>query len=65
MARRCSILAQAGRIKESRAAWIALFERIQALPNLERGAHAMQLIAEQATQAITALDSLSLTQKTN
>lgn len=58
MAKRASVLAQAGRIHESQAAWQALITHIQALPNLERGAHAMQLIAEQAQQAVASLKSL-------
>lgn len=58
MAKRASVLAQAGRIRESQAAWQALITHIQALPNLERGAHAMQLIAEQAQQAVASLKSL-------
>jgi tetratricopeptide (TPR) repeat protein len=61
MARRASVLAQAGRIRESQAAWLALITHLQALPNLERGAHAMQLIAEQAHQALASLKSLSQT----
>lgn len=61
MAKRASVLAQAGRTRESQAAWQALITHIQALPNLERGAHAMQLIAEQAHQALASLNSLSQT----
>ncbi len=59
MAKRASVLAQAGRLKDSQEAWQALFAHIQALPNLERGSHAMQLIAEQTQQALAALHSLS------
>ena len=65
MAKRASLLAQAGRIRESQAAWQALITHIQALPNLERGAHAMQLIAEQAHQAVASLKSLSQTTPPN
>lgn len=61
MARRASVLAQAGRFSESIAAWQALHTHTQSLPNLERGAHAMQLIAEQAQQAVASLKSLSST----
>lgn len=57
MAKRASLLTQAGRIRDSQAAWQALISHIQALPNLERGAHAMQLIAEQAQQAVASLKS--------
>jgi tetratricopeptide (TPR) repeat protein len=53
MARRASILAQAGRIEESRAAWQALVDHLSALPNLERGSHAMSTLMEQAKQALT------------
>ncbi len=55
MARRASVLAQAGRIKESRAAWQALVDHLAALPNLERGSHAMSQLAETARQALDAL----------
>jgi tetratricopeptide (TPR) repeat protein len=61
MAKRASILAQAGRIRESQAAWQELITHLQALPNLERGAHSMQLIAEQAHQALASLKTLSQT----
>ena len=56
MARRASILAQAGRIPESRAAWQALVEHLTALPNLERGSHAMSKLMEEAKKALAALD---------
>lgn len=56
MARRASILTQARRIPESRAAWQALVEHLAALPNLERGSHAMSKLMEEATQALAALD---------
>ena len=61
MAKRASILAQAGRIQESRAAWQALVEHLAALPNLERGSHAMSKLAAEAKQALAALDSLPAT----
>ena len=59
MARRASVLAQAGRTEESRAAWQALVEHLAALPNLERGSHAMSKLAEDARQALAALAGLS------
>lgn len=59
MAKRAALLAQAGRIIESKVAWKALFDHIQALPNLERGSHAMQLIAEQCTQGLASLQNIS------
>jgi predicted Zn-dependent protease len=58
MARRASVLAQAGRIEESRAAWQALVDHLMALPNLERGSHAMSKIMEDAQQALASLASL-------
>jgi tetratricopeptide (TPR) repeat protein len=48
MAKRAQLLAQAGRREESRAAWQALATHLAALPNLERGSHAMSKLAEQA-----------------
>ena len=59
MARRASVLAQAGRIEDSRAAWQALVEHLAALPNLERGSHAMCILAEDARQALASLASLT------
>ena len=59
MARRASVLAQAGRIEDSRAAWQALVEHLAALPNLERGSHAMSKLAEDARQALASLASLT------
>lgn len=58
MAKRASILAQAGRLGDARAAWQALVEHLAALPNLERGSHAMSTLMEQATQALAALASI-------
>ncbi|MFN0079449.1 MAG: hypothetical protein ACKVY0_23540 [Prosthecobacter sp.] len=48
MAKRAQLLAQAGRHAASRAAWQALATHLAALPNLERGSHAMSRLAEQA-----------------
>ncbi len=59
MARRASVLAQAGRIEESRAAWQALVTHLEALPNLERGAHAMSKLAEDARHALASLANLT------
>jgi predicted Zn-dependent protease len=58
MARRASVLAQAGRIEESRAAWKALVEHLTALPNQERGSHAMSMLMEEARQTLASLESL-------
>lgn len=59
MARRASLLAQAGRINDSVAAWKALFAHLQALPAAERSAHSMLMIAEQAQTALASLASRS------
>lgn len=48
MAKRAEVLALAGRADEAKAAWKALREHIAALPNLERGSHAMSLLAQKA-----------------
>lgn len=56
MAKRASVLSQAGRIDESRAAWTALIDHLSNLPNLERGSHAMSQLMEQATKALTTLE---------
>lgn len=55
MAKRASVLEQAGRRAEARAAWEALIVHLAALPNLERGSHSMSLLAEQAQQALQRL----------
>lgn len=52
MAKRAELLGQAGRLEESRAAWQALVAHLANLPNLERGSHAMSLLAEQACHAL-------------
>lgn len=52
MAKRAALLAQAGRRAEARAAWQALIDHLAALPNLERGSHAMSILAEQAREAL-------------
>ena len=52
MAKRAELLAQAGRLAESRAAWLALVVHLANLPNPERGSHAMSLLAEQARYAL-------------
>jgi predicted Zn-dependent protease len=58
MARRASVLAQAGRFEQSRAAWQALADHLAALPNLERGSHAMSKLMEEAQQALASLASI-------
>ena len=60
MARRASILGRAGRTAAAQAAWRDLLTHLAALPSLERGSHAMSLLAEQARQALSALSPTSL-----
>lgn len=57
MAARASLLARAGRPADSRTAWQALRKYLATLPPLDRSSHAMLRLAEQATQALAALDS--------
>ncbi len=52
MAKRASILAQAGRADDAKAAWTALRDHVLALPNLERGSHAMSRLLEEAQTAL-------------
>lgn len=59
MARRAAVLAQAGRIEDSRAAWKALTEHLASLPERERTSHAMTQLTEEADQALAKLHSLS------
>lgn len=55
MARRAALLAQAGRIAESVAAWRELHARLAALPQVERGSHAMSSLAVRTQHALAAL----------
>lgn len=57
MAKRASLLAQAGRFAESAAEWTALRDRIAALPALQRGSNAMSQFTVQAETALAALHS--------
>jgi tetratricopeptide (TPR) repeat protein len=59
MARRAAVLAQAGRIEESRAAWKALAEHLDSLPDQERTSAAMSRLAEETRQALATLKSLA------
>ena len=52
MAKRAELLGQAGRLEESHAAWKLLVVHLANLPNLERGSHAMSLLAEHARLAL-------------
>ena len=58
MARRAAVLAQAGRIAESLAAWKELQMRLAALAGAERESHAMASLSERTRHAIGALTSL-------
>jgi tetratricopeptide (TPR) repeat protein len=57
MEKRASILAQAGRHGESRAAWQALVNHLESLPAIERDSHSMVLLSERARQALAVLES--------
>lgn len=59
MARRASVLAQAGRIEESIAAWKALSLHLAALPSAERSSHAMSILKKETQQALASLDNRS------
>lgn len=59
MARRATVLAQAGRADEARAAWAALLSHIGSLPSLRRGAAPLRALAEQAQRALADPPSLS------
>ena len=58
MAKRASVLAQAGRLQDSHAAWQALVAHLAKLPEPERRSHAMSKLMAQARQALASLDSL-------
>ncbi len=55
MEKRAIILAQAGSIAGSQAAWRALIGHLNSLPPAERDSHAMILLAERAHQALAVL----------
>jgi tetratricopeptide (TPR) repeat protein len=59
MARRAAVLAQAGRIEESRAAWNALAKHLDSLPEQERTSHAMTKLTEETRQALASKKSVS------
>lgn len=52
MAKRAEILAQAGRLNESRAAWRELRDHLLALPDPERNSRSMSRLLEQCQQAL-------------
>lgn len=58
MEKRASILAQAGRPAESRAAWQALVSHLKSLPANERDSHTMILLSERARQALAVLSTV-------
>lgn len=55
MMKRAGVLAAAGRLDESRAAWLSLIARLDSLPPAERESHSMSLIAEQARLALSVI----------
>ena len=55
LARRAGILAQAGRIEESRAAWQMLIDHLTALPNLDRGSVSNRQLMEDAQKSLEKL----------
>ena len=59
MARRAMVLAQVGRIDESRQAWKALAEHLDSLPERERASAAMTNFAEETRQALLSLKPIS------
>jgi tetratricopeptide (TPR) repeat protein len=61
MAKRAAILTQAGRPDAAKAAWTALRDHLLALPNLERGSHAMSCLLEEAQQALKPLPQQTIT----
>ena len=54
-------LTQAGRADAAKAAWTALRDHLLALPNLERGSHAMSRLLEEAQQALKPLPQQTIT----
>ena len=61
MQKRASILARAGRVSQSRIAWMALVAHLNSLPPAERESHAMILMAEHAQQALKVLAAVPTT----
>ena len=59
MLKRASILAQAGRLAESGAAWREILAHLGTLPEQERTSHSMSVIAEQARVALASLDGIA------
>jgi hypothetical protein len=52
MARRAAVLAQAGRLEESRAAWTGLAEHLDSLPEQERTSYGMTKLRDEARHAL-------------
>jgi tetratricopeptide (TPR) repeat protein len=65
MARRAIVLAQVGRIDESRAAWKALADHLNSLPERERASAAMTNFAEESRQALASLEPLSAAEQSS
>jgi tetratricopeptide (TPR) repeat protein len=53
MARRAAVLAQAGRIDESRAAWKELLDHLESLPERERSSAGMSQLRDEARAALS------------
>lgn len=62
MARQASVLAQAGRLRESTMAWQQLRAHVLALPADERSSHAMSQCLEQANTALASLASVTMSE---
>lgn len=58
MMKRAGVLAAAGRLDESRAAWLSLIARLESLPPAERESHSMSLISEQARLALSVITTV-------
>lgn len=58
MVQRAEVLARAGRVRESRAAWQSLISHLIALPEPERESHAMLLILQHAQEALRVLNAV-------
>ncbi len=65
MARRATILCEAGRKSESREAWRKLAAHLDALPNLERGSPEISKLMEEAKLALASLEPSTETTVSN
>jgi tetratricopeptide (TPR) repeat protein len=65
MARRAIVLAQVGRIDESREAWKTLAEHLDSLPEHERASASMTNLAEETRQALASLRPISAAEQSS